>query len=178
MSKSNWQVEVGEANGVAGKAVFSPCRQYRYALTRKWSDDPLQAFVLLNPSTADAKVLDPTLRRCQRFARDWGAGGFLILNAFALRSTDPKALLHHPSPVGHDNDLFIETYLWLPWVRREVVVGWGSHSMVRSRASGVLGMISGRGCTPITLGVTKGGFPRHPLYVRADTRPEPYLSNT
>jgi hypothetical protein len=37
-------------------------------------------FVLLNPSTADAVQLDPTLRRCVGFAKREGYGGMVILN--------------------------------------------------------------------------------------------------
>lgn len=48
--------------------------EYRYLLTR--TVDPLLAstgptllFVMLNPSTADERVDDPTIRRCAGFAR-------------------------------------------------------------------------------------------------------------
>lgn len=50
-------------------AEFSPDRVYRYALTRRWSDWPPAVFIMLNPSTADAFVEDPTIRRCLGFAR-------------------------------------------------------------------------------------------------------------
>ena len=53
-------------------AVLSPCRQYRYALWRKWADGPQVLFVMLNPSTADESVDDPTIRRCISFAKAWG----------------------------------------------------------------------------------------------------------
>ena len=49
---------------------------YRYSLMRAWNaSQPTITFVLLNPSTADAVDLDPTLRRCVSFAeRDGGSG--------------------------------------------------------------------------------------------------------
>jgi hypothetical protein len=50
-------------------------------------------FIGLNPSTADAEVNDPTIRRCIGFAHDWGFGGLLMLNLFAFRATDPKRVL-------------------------------------------------------------------------------------
>ena len=43
---------------------------YRYTLTRVWDLAlPTVTFVLLNPSSADAVRLDPTLRRCVTFAK-------------------------------------------------------------------------------------------------------------
>ena len=54
---------------------------YRYSLTRIWDEAlPAIMFVLLNPSTADAQQLDPTLRRCVSFAKCEGSGGMVILN--------------------------------------------------------------------------------------------------
>jgi hypothetical protein len=50
-------------------------------------------FIGLNPSTADERQDDPTIRRCIRFARDWGHGGLVMANVFPFRSTQPKGLL-------------------------------------------------------------------------------------
>lgn len=56
-------------------AALSPDGVYRYRLWRIWDDDLAPtAFVMLNPSTADAMQDDPTIRRCMSFARSWGAG--------------------------------------------------------------------------------------------------------
>lgn len=157
--------------GEEATATFSPCRTYRYALTRRWACWPLAAFVMLNPSTADAFVLDPTVRRCVNFAHRWGAGGVLILNLFALRSTDPKALYSHPDPVGPVNDAVIAERLSSdkcgPPVA--VVAAWGVHGVLNGRAGQVATLLRAWGVEPVCLGVTKGGHPRHPLYVRGDT---------
>jgi hypothetical protein len=148
-------------------ALFSPCRTYRYALTRVWdADQPLAAFIMLNPSVADAFVLDPTIRRCISFARSWAAGGVLVLNLFGLRSTDPKALYNHPDPVGPDNDLVIADHFSTdgPLVG-PVVCAWGIHGALSGRAPRVERLLRARGVRPVCLGTTKGGHPRHPLYV-------------
>lgn len=56
-------------------AVFSPCGKYRYALTRRVGPGKqAAAFILLNPSTADAERDDPTVRRRIGFARQRGCG--------------------------------------------------------------------------------------------------------
>lgn len=88
---------VEPALGEEATATFSPDRTYRYALTRRWRADlPVAAFLMLNPSTADAFVLDPTVRRCIGFARAWNTGGVLVLNLFGLRASNPSALYDHP----------------------------------------------------------------------------------
>lgn len=69
-------------------AEFSPCRRYRYVLWRTW--DPAAGsvnFIGLNPSTADEQVDDPTIRCCIGFARDWGYGGLVMTNLFAIPAT-------------------------------------------------------------------------------------------
>lgn len=153
-------------------ATFSPCRTYRYALTRRWHPDwPLAAFVMCNPSTADAFRVDPTVQRCIGRARAWGAGGLLVLNIFALRSTDPKALYDHADPVGPDNDRVIAEHLSLAAdPLGPVVVAWGTHGALHDRGHRVDALLRARGVRPVCLGTTRQGFPRHPLYVPASTQ--------
>ena len=75
-------------------AELSICKKYRYSLTRIWDEDkPNVMFVMLNPSTADEKNDDPTIRRCINFAKDFGAGGIYVVNLFPLRATNPNELL-------------------------------------------------------------------------------------
>jgi hypothetical protein len=77
---------------------------YRYHLSRSWeSSSPLVAFVMLNPSTADAHQDDPTLRRCIGFAQRWGYGRRAGVNRCAYRATNPAVLRQVADPVGADN---------------------------------------------------------------------------
>ena len=62
--------------------------------TRVWDETlPTMTFVLLNPSTADAVDLDPTLRRCVNFSKRDGYGGMKIVNLYAYRTPSPKVML-------------------------------------------------------------------------------------
>jgi hypothetical protein len=85
-------------------AVLSDCGTYRYRLGRRWAEGPVDVWIMLNPSTADATVDDRTIRRCMEFSRRWGAGALVVGNLFALRATDPAELVRHPDPIGPDND--------------------------------------------------------------------------
>lgn len=154
-----------------GWAAFSPCRGYRYALGRVWEPGgPLVMFLMLNPSTADAAAQDATVERCQRRARAWGAGGLLVGNIFAWRSTDPGALYTQPDPAGPENDSSILT---LASLAATVVCGWGTHGELGNRGRRVLSMLQGAGVTPQALRITKGGQPGHPLYIGYSVQPQP-----
>lgn len=154
---------------VKADAVLSPCGTYRYMLTRqRYPLNRTAVWIMLNPSTADADVDDPTLRRVQSFSFAWGFGDIVVLNLFALRSPDPALLRGHEDPVGPDNDDIIATIVQAPKVG-VVVAGWGAHEMVADRGRTVADMVVDAGHDLYCLGLTKNGQPRHPLYVRGDT---------
>jgi hypothetical protein len=82
-------------------AVTSECGKYRYLLTRQVGfGDRTAAFIMLNPSTADAVNDDPTIRRCIGLARRWGCGRLVVANLFAIRATDPAEVRKASDPVG------------------------------------------------------------------------------
>jgi hypothetical protein len=163
-----------EATGREGRATatFDPDRVYRYCLSRTWDPTgPRVNFLMLNPSTADALVLDPTVRRCVGFARSWGFGAVEVTNLFALRATDPRTLVAHTDPVGAGNDRAIADA-----ARRadRVLVAWGTWGVHRGRGAEVAGLIDRLGVRPMALRLTKSGHPGHPLYVRGDAEPAPW----
>ena len=158
-------------HGVA-TATFDATRTYRYRLSRTWDPSgPTVAFVMLNPSTADADVLDPTVRRCVGFARDWGFGSLEVVNLFAFRATDPRDLLRADAPVGAANDRAV---LDATAGADRVVVAWGARGTHQGRAEVVAGLLSRARVRSVALGTTRDGQPRHPLYVRADRPPAPW----
>jgi len=149
---------------VSSDAVFSGCRTFRYTLRRIWNvGKPLVTFVGLNPSTADESIDDPTVRRCAGFAARWGFGGLILTNIFAYRSTDPKALLLCNDPIGPENDYWIQD---ASRSAQATIVAWGIHGRMFNRENAVLAQLK----VPYCLGTTKGGCPRHPLYLSGNTR--------
>jgi hypothetical protein len=137
----------------------------------RWSDEPLLAAILLNPSTATENKLDPTLRRVKGFAERDGYGGMLVANLFALRSTDRSALIRHVSPIGLHNDEAIDLVALNRLVGR-VVVGWGvPHKKWIPRALDVERRLLEYGVHLWCFGEqTAGGWPRHPLYLPKSTQ--------
>ncbi len=147
-------------------ANFSRCRRYRYTLWRRWDlERPLVMIIGLNPSTADARHDDPTIRRCIGFARDWDYGGLVVTNLFAFRATYPADLKAAADPVGPRNDV---------WIRRmagqveTIVAAWGNDGIWLDRSVRMRRMLAGRlHC----LRLNACGEPAHPLYLPAGLAP-------
>lgn len=147
-------------------ATFDEDRAYRYLLWRKWANGTLVLWILLNPSTADEHVLDPTLRRVEAFTRAWGHTGFIVANAFAYRSTDPGKLYRFDvEPVGNDNDQHIKEAASSASI---IVCGWGTEPIAVDRALRITHLLRYRRL--YCLGVNKNGSPRHPLYLAGKTQ--------
>lgn len=154
-------------------AKLSPDGLYRYELTRWWGDPdayvPLYlTFVMLNPSTADAQLDDPTIRRCVGFATREGFRGIRVVNLYALRSTQPAALWTHPDPVGPDNRRSLRVALLRAYnTCSPVVCAWGAHAHPEA-VDRFKRDAADCGAKLQALHVTKAGAPGHPLYLRAD----------
>jgi hypothetical protein len=145
-------------------AVISDCGKYRYNLWRRWSaGERIIGWCMLNPSTADALVDDPTVRRCIGFSQDWGYDAMVIVNKYAYRATEPWVLQTIDDPYGPQNGDYLYGAVNLC---ERIMCAWGIH---------------GGNTAPIQLaaharlyhlGRTKGGCPKHPLYLPKTTQPE------
>lgn len=143
-------------------ADLSPCGAWRWSLTRDWGGGGAQgrlAAILLNPSTADDRRDDPTLRRLVGLARGWGFARLVLVNLYALRAPDPADLRHAADPVGPLAEAAIDAAVrGAPWV----LCGWGNAGQARGEA--VAARLRAGGSVLCHLGLTARGAPRHPLY--------------
>lgn len=161
-------------------AVISDCGGYRYRLARQWSDTlPIAAFIMLNPSTADASVDDPTIRKCMGFAHRWGMGGIVVGNLFAFRATKPEDMKRAGAPTGPDNWRHLEAICRQASEPRDLACGgivrtqkpgriicaWGVNGSHQGRDREFLARCRDWGVRPRALRLTKSGAPEHPLYV-------------
>jgi hypothetical protein len=151
-------------------AVFSPCRTWRYTLWRRWGvgGDALVC-IGLNPSTADEREDDPTIRRVIGFAQRWHFSALVMLNVFAYRATLPADMRTAPDPIGPENDKAIAMTCAGALM---VLCAWGAHGSYRGRDTAVMRLIPQKA---FCLGLTQQGAPRHPLYIKGDTNPRPYV---
>ena len=166
------------------RAKVSPSGRYRDTLTRTWRDDSFAAFpeaervlfVMLNPSKADGTKDDPTIRKCAGFTERWGYAGFNVVNLFAWRATKPIDLwASYNDIVGPYNTYYIDRELQRPSTKL-VVAAWGGSiraPQARDRAPAqaelMLECITRAGHTPMCIGKTGVGDPRHPLMQAYDT---------
>ena len=155
------------------EALFSQCEHYRYRLTRVWDEAGCKLhFVMLNPSTADEFKNDPTVERCERRARTLGYGAFRVTNIFAYRATDPKVMRAALDPIGGaaNDAAILDGADWAD----ATVCAWGTHGAYLDRGAAVEALLRHSGATLLTLGLSKAGHPKHPLYIAYAKQPEPW----
>ena len=157
----------GDTNSIA---IYSDCERYRYALTRVWKFEASRlVFVMLNPSTATEVQNDPTVERCERRARTLGFGSLQVTNIFAWRDTDPKKMRTAKDPIGPDNDKTIkEACSW----GDQIIAAWGTHGAHLGRGVQVKQILRSSDKPVFHLGISKGGHPKHPLYIAYSQKPE------
>jgi hypothetical protein len=147
-------------------AIFDATGNYRYTLWRSWRKQGKRvAFIMLNPSTADALKDDPTIRRCMAFAQVWGYASVEVVNLFAYRTPHPSNLKEVDDPIGTDNDAYL---LQASQRSHTLIYAWGNWGSLLERDRQVQDLLQGLdiGC----LGVNRNGQPRHPLYLPRTTR--------
>ena len=156
---------------IENDAVLSDCGKYRYLLRRTWDHKkPRALYVMLNPSTADARLDDPTIRSCVRLVAGLGYGSMEVVNLYAWRATKPDELLAIADPVGPQNADHVEAALGrcdMP------ILAWGAWP-ARDASIDVRNTIRARRPAAFCFGKTKDGAPKHPLYVKTGTPLETY----
>lgn len=131
---------------------------YRYVLWRRWGLGKCMTFIGLNPSTADAVTDDPTIRKCQGFAKRLGFDAFYMLNLFAFRSSSPLVMKSASDPVGPRNDEYLAEYSAKDYL---TVAMWGRDGAFQGRDVTVAAMFPYLKC----LRLNGNGSPGHVLYI-------------
>jgi hypothetical protein len=164
-----------------GTATFSPCKTWRYELTRDLTEScyapkrgsGVLVSIGLNPSTATDDDDDPTVHKESYYTIRWGYALFIKVNAYGFRATDPDDMFaardRGVDIVGPENDAAIRSAV--ARVRRQggrVLVAWGKHiETERQRAvAKLLGNVE-----PYCIKPNKDGTPFHTCYARNDAEP-------
>lgn len=153
-------------------AVISDCEKYRYLLRRTWDHaKPRALLIMLNPSTADARQDDATIRSCVRLLGRLGYGSMEVVNVFAYRATNPDELAKQADPIGPRNLTIIEAAI----SRCDVAIcAWGAYPPAKQHAIEPLNAIRSQRPAVYCFGKTKHGAPKHPLYIKSGTPLEVY----
>lgn len=158
------------------KAFLSLDGTYRFGLERALEQggkpENTINFVMLNPSTADAEIDDPTIRRCMDFAWTWGYKRLLVTNLFPLRATDPKELYSHHDPLcAPVNQHYMEL---AALISDKVICAWGKHGSFMYQGKKALRTLKECNNNVCHLGLNGDGSPKHPLYLKKSTTPEKF----
>lgn len=153
-------------------ALLSSDGKYRFKLYRQWvvPADKTICWIMLNPSSADAEIDDPTIRKCIRFSEIWGYHAMWVGNLNPYRTSDPLKIPKDESLtpiVNHGSAWQNRGCIWqIMDASDKIVVAWGTHGynyvppwIAEDRVI-------------YCLGKTKFGYPKHPLYLKLDTELE------
>lgn len=154
------------------KATFSDDERDRFTLewwvNREVSVVRRLLFAMLNPSTANAFKLDPTVKRCVKFGRLWGFDIVEIVNLDSFRSPKPKVLRAQLEIErgktcprrAHNTQALIDAATRAD----QIICAWGSCAWMMHRAEQVRVLLENASSRPLFhLGLTKDGSPKHPL---------------
>ncbi len=167
--------------------MFSECRNYRWILKRELSSgQKTVVFIGLNPSKANLVNNDRTLIRIINFCSRWNYKNIYVINLFGLISTSPSNLSKSLDPVGKKNDLIILKVLefWRKHINCDLWLGWGDKGQLYGRDQEVIKLIKNysnmkskendNSSRVLSLGFTKKGSPRHPLYMPNESFLKPF----
>lgn len=145
-------------------------KTYRYCLRGK-GQNPL-VVLGLNPSTADNKLPDPTMRRVVGFAESNGFDSFLMINLYPLRTPSPKILKEkgfdevvHKINLGKINSYLSEIK------NPTILLAFGSKiseiKFLKKCLSDIFELCKKYNPKWTCLKETKKGHPCHPLYLKS-----------
>ncbi|WP_269623389.1 DUF1643 domain-containing protein [Prochlorococcus marinus] len=171
-------------------AQFSLCGRYRWNLNRRFNSCKKEIiFIGLNPSKANSFVNDRTLIRLINFSNLWGYGSLSVVNLFAIISNNSLDLKSFADPIGNSNNKELNNKI-KAWSEKELCdlwLGWGVNGSYLNRDKVVLRKIQNyynkrvrnfpKASQPYAIGITKDGYPRHPLYVQNKTILKPFCIN-
>jgi hypothetical protein len=143
------------------EALLSSNKKFRYMLGRSW-DDSLDRilFILLNPSVADSKKDDPTIKRLISFSKKWKYGGFWVCNLYAYITSYPKELYNNiDNNRTRKNKEYVKKYILKS---KRIVYGWG---VTEHEPEWLVDLVK----KPYCFGKNKNGTPKHPLYLSSNT---------
>jgi hypothetical protein len=119
---------------------------------------------MLNPSTADHKIDDATIRRCIFFAKREECRNLTVVNLFAYRSRNPKDLEEAYDPCGTENFNYLQDEIKTHSIGDLIICAWGANKFAKKKAQFPnMGM-----ARMYCLKMNADGSPGHPLYIPND----------
>ncbi len=137
------------------EAKISIDKKERYSLKREWDKSKNKIlYIMLNPSLADDKNDDPTIRRLINFSKKFNYGGFLVGNIYSTISPNPKEV---DISDGISDKNLVELLKLINQVD-EIVYAWGNNAYEPEFLKDLVS-------NPKCFGKNLDGSPKHPLYL-------------
>ncbi|KKC39257.1 hypothetical protein WH87_03245 [Devosia epidermidihirudinis] len=157
--------------GVKGDAQFSADGRYRQ-LMRRWTGDVFPEryvlFIGMNPSTADARVNDPTCAREWAFTQREGYSAMVKGNVGDYRATNPKALLE-PGVVAVSDENLPAMRAAAAGAALVIVCHGKLNKALAPAGKALVEVLRADGVEMWCFGTNGDGSPKHPLYLRGDS---------
>lgn len=153
----------------------SPDNSFRFSLGH-CSKSPILC-IGVNPSTASPENPDSTIRSVKRIARANSYGGWIMINLYPQRSTNPNDLPSFPDENACRQNLIAIQSILSDYDIPEIWAAWGGLIKKRPFLARCLSDIYSISSDYrwITFGPRlKGGHPHHPLYLRTDSPKEDF----
>ncbi|HKK58080.1 MAG TPA: DUF1643 domain-containing protein [Salinivirga sp.] len=149
----------------------------RYVLGIK-GENPLICFGI-NPSTAAPEDLDNTVRSVERLTYNNGFDSWIMLNIYPQRATHPVNIHKRLNKKLHTQNIEAISRLMGQFKKVNLWAAWGTLITHRPYFSHCLADICQIADNHIhqwlSIGtLTKAGHPRHPLYLKATTKTQPF----
>ena len=142
------------------EAEFSIDKKERYSLKREWDKSKNKIlYIMLNPSFADDKDDDPTIRRLINFTKKFNSGGFLVGNIFTTITPNPKEI---DRSKGISDKNFQELFELINKVD-QIVYAWGNTVEEPQLLKELV-------LSPKCFGKNLNGTPKHPLYLPKNSK--------
>ena len=146
------------------EAEFSIDKKERYSLKREWDESKNKIlYIMLNPSLADDKNDDPTIRRLISFTKKFNYGGFLVGNIFTTITPNPKEI-DRSKGISDKN---FEKLLKLINKVDQIVYAWGNSIEEPQLLKELI-------FSPKCFGKNLNGTPKHPLYLPSSSNLKSY----
>ena len=158
-------------------ATLDSTRRHRYSLTREVADAPRGGRPILfcgyNPSTADETADDPTLRRETGFTRALNGEYLIKVNLLTYRAADPNEIDFIEAERTFEENVARVADLAALTLQAggTIIAAWGAPKgpkNVQALAAEAARMLIDENQVGVrwrSFGLTKGGDPKHPLYL-------------
>lgn len=142
---------------------------HRYSLWKRFRvNAPLSKMLaIIGHSPSPFDFADDTISRYERYAKDWGYRGFVVLSLFSDRGTGYVNTLQSGDPEN------LEAIREITSACKDVLCCWGDLVPFEERPAEVLDAIGA--CELLTLGFHRSGSPIHAQHATAQAEPQVWV---